>query len=135
MTIRIPGMQRVQALGGISRSALCCHSNETRAPIANPPNNAQLQGTFYHSPSYIRVRAVVWECGEGQTDRLTDTQMAVTNIHFASATPHAKCTNDVFCNTTDRLFVTVDSPCTAINLLILREKFTPWHYEKAIQPG
>ena len=24
-------------------------------------------------------------------DRQTDTQMAVTNIHFASATPHAKC--------------------------------------------
>jgi len=22
--------------------------------------------------SYIRVRAVVWECGEGQTDRHTD---------------------------------------------------------------
>jgi len=38
-------------------------------------------------PSYIRVRAVVWECGEGQTD----TQTAVTNIHFASAMPHAKC--------------------------------------------
>jgi len=29
----------------------------------------------------------VWECGEGQTD----TQMVVTNIHFASATPHANC--------------------------------------------
>jgi len=36
--------------------------------------------------TYIRVRAVVWECSEGQTD----TQMAVKNIHFASATPHAK---------------------------------------------
>jgi len=23
-------------------------------------------------PSYIQVRAVVWECGEGQTDRHTD---------------------------------------------------------------
>ena len=23
-------------------------------------------------PSYISVRAVVWECGEGQTDRHTD---------------------------------------------------------------
>jgi len=91
MTIRIPGMQRVQALGGISRSALCCHSNETRAPIANPPNSAQLQGT-------------------------------VTNIHFASATHHAECTNDVFCNTTDRLFVTVDSPYMAINLLIFQRE-------------
>jgi len=31
-------------------SALCCHSNETHAPIANSPNNAQLEGTPYHSP-------------------------------------------------------------------------------------
>jgi len=69
---------------------LCCHSNETHAPIANPPNSAQLRGTPYHPPSYIRVRAVVWECGEGQRDRHTDTQMRVTNIHFTSDTPHAK---------------------------------------------
>jgi len=68
-----------------------CHSNETRAPIANPRNSAQLAGTLYHSPGYIRVRAVVWECGEGETDRQTDTQMVVTNIQFATATPHAKC--------------------------------------------
>jgi len=27
----------VQALADISRSALCCHGNETRAPIASPP--------------------------------------------------------------------------------------------------
>jgi len=67
---------------------VCCHSNETRAPIAHPPNSAQLEGTPYHSPSYIiRVHAVVWECGEGKTD----TQTAVANIHFASAMPHAKC--------------------------------------------
>jgi len=79
-------IQRVQALAAISRSALCCHSNETRAPISNPPNDAQREGTPYHSLSYIRVRAVVWECGEGQTD----TQTAVAN-NFVSATPHAKC--------------------------------------------
>jgi len=46
---RQPGTERVQALADISRSALCCHSNETRAPIANPPNSAQLDGTPYHS--------------------------------------------------------------------------------------
>jgi len=45
-----PGIERVQALADILRSALCCHSNETHAPIANPSNNAQLQGTAYHSP-------------------------------------------------------------------------------------
>jgi len=53
-------------------SALCCHSNETRAPIANQPNSAQLGGTPTVRPSYIRVRAVVWICGEGETDRHTD---------------------------------------------------------------
>jgi len=46
-------------------------------------------------PSYIRVRAVVWAYGRGQTnrhaDRQTDTQMHVTTIHFASSTTHAKC--------------------------------------------
>jgi len=63
-----PGIERVQALADISRSALCCHSNETCAPIANLPNSAQLGGTHYHSPSYIRVRAVVWACRKGQTD-------------------------------------------------------------------
>ena len=44
-----PATERVQALADISRSALCCHSNETRAPIANPPNGAQLEGIPYHS--------------------------------------------------------------------------------------
>jgi len=34
-----PGTVRVQALADISRSVLCCHSNETRALIANPPNS------------------------------------------------------------------------------------------------
>jgi len=69
------------------------------APIANLPNSAQPGGTPYHSPTYIRVRAVVWECGDGRTDRQTDRQtdrhtyreMRVTNIHFASSTTHAKC--------------------------------------------
>jgi len=79
------GTERVQALADISRSALCCHSNETRAPIANPPNSAQLEGTPTILPSYFRVRAVVWECSEGQTGRHTDTQMAVTNIHLGYA--------------------------------------------------
>jgi len=43
------GIQRVQTLADISRSGLWCHSNETRAPIATPPNSAQLDGTPYHS--------------------------------------------------------------------------------------
>ena len=83
-----PGIERVQALADIFRSALRYHRNETRAPIANPPNSAQLEGTTYHSSSYIRVRVVVWECGEGQTQTYPQTSM--TSIYFASATPHAK---------------------------------------------
>jgi len=67
-----PGIERVQALADISRSALCCRTNEIRAPIANPPISAQLEGTPTIPPSYIRFRAVVWECGEGQTDIQTD---------------------------------------------------------------
>ena len=67
------GIKRIQALADISRSALCWYSNETRAPIASPPNNAQLESTPPTKatilPTYIRVRAVVWECGEGQTHR------------------------------------------------------------------
>jgi len=45
------------------------HSNATRAPIANPPNSAQLEAASTTPPSYIRVRAVVWAYGRGQTDR------------------------------------------------------------------
>ena len=48
-----PGVKQAQALADISdisRSALCCRSNETRASIANPPNSPQLEGTAYHSP-------------------------------------------------------------------------------------
>jgi len=67
-----PGIERVQTLADISRSALCYHSNETRASIANPPNSAELEVTPIILSSYIRVRAVVWECGEGQRDRHTD---------------------------------------------------------------
>ena len=67
-----PGIQRVHTctrwyLRLPIRATLCCHSNKTCAPIANLPNNGQLGGTRYHSPSYIWVRAVVWECGEEQT--------------------------------------------------------------------
>jgi len=50
------------------------HSNETHAPIANPPNSGQLGGTPTIPPTCIRVRAVMWECGDGQTGRHTDTQ-------------------------------------------------------------
>jgi len=85
-----PGTEWVQALADISNSAQYCHGNKTRAPIANQPNCAQLQGTPYHSPKLHLV-----PCSsvgmQRETDRHTDTQTAVTTIHFASAMPHAKC--------------------------------------------
>jgi len=37
-----PGIERVQALAGISRLGYVVIANETRALIANPPNSAQL---------------------------------------------------------------------------------------------
>jgi len=39
------GIQWVQALADILHLVLRYHSKQTRAPIANPPNSAQLQGT------------------------------------------------------------------------------------------
>jgi len=33
------------------------------------PKCTTIKGTTYHSPPYVRIRAVVWECGERQTDR------------------------------------------------------------------
>jgi len=51
--------------------ALCCHSNATRAPIANPPDSAQLGGTPYHS-----LKLHPGPCGSVgmrlRTDRRTD---------------------------------------------------------------
>ena len=67
-----PDVERVQALADISRSALCCYSNGTRVPIANPPSSAQLEGTPLRFP-FPQV-TVVLACGEG-TDRQTYTQI------------------------------------------------------------
>jgi len=44
-----------------------------RAPIANPPNSAQLGGSLYHAAKLHPVHAVVWAYGRGQTDTQTDT--------------------------------------------------------------
>jgi len=70
----------------ISRSALCCHSNEIRAPTANLPNSAQVGGTPYHSPN---LRPGPYS-SVGMRPR-TDTQTRVTNVHFASSAIQAKC--------------------------------------------
>jgi len=65
--------------------ALCCHSNTTRAPIANPPNSAQLGGSLYHA-SKLHPGL----CSNVGVRPRTDTQTRVTTIHFASSTTHAK---------------------------------------------
>jgi len=78
---RKPAIERVQALADISRSGSrsCCHSNETRAPIANPHNSAQLEDTLYHSSklypgpcSSVRMRPGTDRQTDRQTHRHTD---------------------------------------------------------------
>jgi len=77
------------------RAALCYHSNETRAPIPNPPSSAQLGCIPYHSPklypgpcSSVGMRPQA----DRQTDRhTTDTDTRVSTIHFPSSMTHAKC--------------------------------------------
>ena len=44
--------------------ALCCHSNATRAPIANSPNSTQLGGIPYHSS---KLHPGLCGCGETAT--------------------------------------------------------------------
>jgi len=56
----------VQAFGG-----MCC-SNETRAPVANPSNSAQLEGTIYYSPNLLKGPCSSVRMRRG-TERYTDT--------------------------------------------------------------
>jgi len=67
--------------------AVCCHSNVTHAPIANPPSSAQLEDTRYHSPKLHPGPCSSVRMWWGQTDSHT----AVTNIHYTSSMPHSKC--------------------------------------------
>ena len=65
--------------------------NVTRlAPIANPPNSAQLGGISYHSlklhPGWCSSMGM-----RPRTDGHTDTQTRVTTVHFAPSTTHTKC--------------------------------------------
>ena len=66
-----PATERVQALADISRSAQTkpVHRLQIR-PVVH--NYTQLKGIPYHSLSYIRVHAAVWEGCERQTDTHTD---------------------------------------------------------------
>jgi len=91
LTTNQPRAERVQALADISHSALCCHSHETQAPIANVPNSAQLEGTPTIPPSYPCPCSSVGMRRGTHRQTHTDTQTSVTNRHFASAMPHSKC--------------------------------------------
>jgi len=76
------GIDRVQALGDISRSALCYHSNEIRAPISQiRPMVQKYKAPPTIPPTYIRVCAVVLECGEGQTYRDRQTHRHTDGRH------------------------------------------------------
>jgi len=73
---------------------LCCHSNATRTPIANPPNSAQLGGISYHSPKLhpgpcnsVGMRSRT----DRQTDRLTDARDHNTFRVVYDSRRHAKC--------------------------------------------
>ena len=90
--------------GGLSLGSAthfqCCHSNVTRAPIANPPNSAQLGGIPYHSPKLhpapcnnvgMRPRT------DRHTHRQTDRQTHRHTIHFSCSTAHAKCNYGTCC--------------------------------------
>jgi len=75
---------------------LCCHSNATRAPIANPHNSAKLGGSLYHAaklhPGPCDNVGMGPRTGRHtHRHRQTHTQTRVTTIHFASSTTHAKC--------------------------------------------
>jgi len=77
---------------------LCCHSNETRAPITNLPNGAQLRSTPYYSPKLhpgLCSSVGMWQWTDRHTEthtgRDTDTQTRMTNIHFVSSTTDGKC--------------------------------------------
>jgi len=89
-----PDIERAQALADISRSALCYHIATKlvqRLQIRPIVHNKTASPTI--ARSCIRVRAAVWECGDGQIDTQSDrhTETAVTTIHFASSTTRSKC--------------------------------------------
>jgi len=62
-------MQQVQALANISRSRYVVIATKSMHLLQIHPIVHKAPATV--PPSYIWVRAVVWECGEGQTQRQT----------------------------------------------------------------
>ena len=67
---------------------VCCHGNETHAPIANPPNSPQIGGTPYLSPKLHAGPCSSVGMRRG-TDRHTDrdTQTDLINIFRLKSDP------------------------------------------------
>jgi len=94
----VTGQQRAHTLPTAERShcrhiagwtqVLCCHSNATRAPIANPLNSAQQGGRLYHA-----LKLHPGPCSSVGVRPRADTQTRLTTIHFASSTTHTQCNN------------------------------------------
>ena len=118
-----PAVRNMSSYHGMDASlelgfALCFHSNATRAPIANPPNSAQLGGSLYHASKLHPgpcSSVGVWPRTDTHCD--THTQTRVTTIHFASSTTHAKCKKRKICknkahNVRSDLFCRRDSNLT-----------------------
>ena len=93
-----------QLYGPLSRTTLVSQYQKKHSPTHHPDHHP-IYISFFNlprsiassgaastmPPSYIRVRAVLWAYGRGQTD----TQTCMITIHFASSTTHAK-RNEVF---------------------------------------
>ena len=79
-----PVTQRVPASSLTFRIRhVCCHNNETSAPIANPPHSAQLGGTRYQC-SKLQPGPCSSVAMRHKTDTHTraDTHTSVSTIHF-----------------------------------------------------
>jgi len=59
----------------------CCHSNDTRAPIANPPNSARLEGTPILFLQVTSGSVKQWGMRRG-TDRYTHKQTDRRPWHY-----------------------------------------------------
>ena len=66
-----PDIERIEAVADILRSAYAVIATKSihRLQIRQIVHNYRAPPTI--SPSYIRVHAVVWECGDGQPDTHT----------------------------------------------------------------
>ena len=98
--------------------------------VSKPVHRLQIrpivQGTPYHSPKLHPGRTVVWECGEEQTDRQTDRQTAVVNIHFASAMTHAKCNKRCMACWWPRVTFNLNPPIASLFNVITRAMCSYW---------